>query len=76
MTKTYEVTWTETWNVFCSATVKVPNAEKMTKKELKDLLNNERFDNVNYDIDYDPEEKIPDNKFKVYDIKDSQEINL
>lgn len=72
MTKTYEVTWTETWSVFCSATVKVPNAEKMTKKELKDLLDDERFDNV----DYDPDDKIPDNKFNVYDVKDSCEVNL
>ncbi|MGN0311428.1 MAG: hypothetical protein ACI4CC_01525 [Lachnospiraceae bacterium] len=68
MTKTYEVTW----RVFCSTTVEVPNAEKMTKKELKNFLNDERFN----DVDYDPEEKIPDNKFKVYDVKDSHEINL
>lgn len=74
MTKTYEVTWTETWNVFCSATVKVPNAEKMTKKELKDLLDNERFYEVDYDIDYNSKENSPE--FKVYDVKDSCEVNL
>lgn len=48
----------------------------MTKKELKDLLDIDRFDNVNYDIDYNPEEKNPDNTFRVYDVKDSCEVNL